>query len=151
MRFTGYQIQDIRQQINRNNGTSNIETSLSHTETSQYPSANTLTYREKPFQTQISDPRRDAVQAKEQELERDMREILAVLEDKDMEMRENLERTEELEYLLEQQENTIRVLQERQNVSNERGAGRQVGLDLDHITPAFQREWQLEKMRYGLD
>ena len=68
-----------------------------------------------------------------------------------MEMRENLERTEELEYLLEQQENTIRVLQERQNVSNERGARRQVGLDLDHITPAFQREWQLEKMRYGLD
>ena len=149
----------LRNRLSRNTAAADHEADASsernvyETDTSQYTGSDSLIYRDRQALVQRDrqqDTQRHTVQIRTRELERDVREVYELLEEKDIELRETIERTDELERMLEQQEQIIQSLQERQNISIEQER-RGLGMDFDHITPEFTRDWQLEKMRYGLD
>ena len=110
-----------------------------------------MTLREKQVPTKQADHDRESIQQKTVELESELQEILSILEDKDAELQENIQRTQELERLLEEREQTTQIQREQEMVPILPQQHQMGSLEMDRITPEFQRAWQLEKMRYGLD
>ncbi|MBR1627813.1 MAG: hypothetical protein IJ679_00920, partial [Lachnospiraceae bacterium] len=82
-----------------------------------------------------------------EELQSQVRRNVSKIADKDIFIGENTRRIRRLERTISEQEATIQDLKKQIEASKEK---EEAGQDFVSISPAFRRDWELEKMRYGL-